>query len=458
MDVKSAYLNGGLKEEIFMEAPPGFDTPDGMVLWLIKAVYGTKQGGRVWYDEIRSTLGAMGYQRTDTDHVVFTCRESPDLNIIALYVDDITMAAHDLETIACDKAALGEWYQMTDLGEMSFILGMSVTRDRSAGWIALSQERHSLEVLERFGKSNIHPISSPALPNEHLSKLTSPQIDLKPYQSAVGALMYPMLGTHLDLAFSVANLGRHSANPGAKHQHALNRVFRYLRGTRGKRLVFQCGAPGGAVLHGYVDTDWASDTVDRKSTSGFVFLLGNSAVSWGSKKQTAVALSSTEAEYIAAAHATKEAIWLRRLLTELGIDTTSPTPLLIDNQSAMAIAHNPEFHDRTKHIDVRYHFLRHKVEGGEIQLEYMVTEEQVADASVLRSGLVRSFAILGKDQDWDQFIFLWIHSKPDWNCYQPVCVGPVLPKGPVATGLARSGWELVSTGPLTVSPCSKNMP
>ncbi|HEX4706357.1 MAG TPA: reverse transcriptase domain-containing protein, partial [Candidatus Udaeobacter sp.] len=387
MDVKSAYLNGALSNEIFMEPPPGFDIPSGMVLRLIKAVYGTKQGGRVWYDEIKSTLNSMGYSRTNADHAVFTRGNGPDLSILALYVDDITMAARDLETVRGDKLALSQHYQMTDLGEMSYILGMHVTRDRKAGWISLSQERHAADVLERFGKSNVRPISTPALANERLNKLSVPAIESKPYQSAVGALMYPMLGTRPDLAFSVAVLGRHSASPGPEHQHALDRVFRYLRGSSSKRLVFQRGSPNGTTLQGYVDADWASDVNDRKSTTGFVFMLGGCAISWGSKKQATIALSSTEAEYIAAAISAKEAVWLRGLLTELGIDTSSPTCIFIDNQSAIAIARNPEFHDRTKHIEVRYHFLRQKIENREIELEYIPTGEQVADA--LTKGLSR---------------------------------------------------------------------
>jgi hypothetical protein len=387
MDVKSAYLNGILKQEIFMEAPPGFDVPEGMVLRLIKAVYGTKQGGRVWYDDIRTTLQKMGYTRTDADHAVFIHMRNGARSIIALYVDDITMVSKNLETINQDKEALKKYYEMTDLGEIAWILGIRVTRDRNAGWIALSQEKFIVETLERFGKGEVRPISTPALANEHLKKLTTSEIDVKSYQSAVGALMYPMLGTRPDLAYTVAVLGRHAATPGADHQRALDRTFRYLRATSNRQLVFQRGTPSGTILHGFVDADWASDVNDRKSTSGFVFMLGGAAISWSSKKQAAVALSSTEAEYLAGAHAAKEAVWLRRLLGELGQDTHLPTALHIDNQSAIAIARNPEFHDRTKHIDVRYHFLRHKVEAEEIELPYVPTEDQIAD--VLTKGLVR---------------------------------------------------------------------
>jgi hypothetical protein len=178
MDVKSTYLNGELKEEILMEAPPGFEIPAGMVLRLVKAVYGTKQGGRVWYEEIRDKLGFMGYQHTEADHAVFTRTHNGALSIIALYVDDITMASKDIETINQDKAALRESYEMTDLSDISWILGMHVTRDRDAGWIAISQQKYIEETLERFGKSDIRLISTPTLANEHLTKLTSPEIDL----------------------------------------------------------------------------------------------------------------------------------------------------------------------------------------------------------------------------------------------------------------------------------------
>jgi Reverse transcriptase (RNA-dependent DNA polymerase) len=386
MDVKSAYLNGELREEIFMEAPLGFDIPNGMVLCLIKAVYGTKQGGRVWYDEIREKLRTMGYQRTKADHAVFT-RGGGNASIITLYVDDITMVASDLETINQDKEDLRKSYEMTDLGNLSWILGMHVTWDRSKGWISISQEKYSDDVLERFGKESSRPMVTPALAGEHLTKVSEPEVDVKVYQSAVGALMYPMLGTRPDLAFAVGALGRHSATPGAEHQHALDCVFRYLHGTSARRLVFQRASPESTQLTGYVDADWAGDVNDHKSTLGFIFMFGGAAVSWGSKKQTSVALSSTEAEYIAASYAAKEAIWLRRLLTELGLDTSSPTPIHVNNQSAIAIARNPEFHDRTKHIKVRYHFLRQVVEKGDIVLKYLPTGEQIADA--LTKGLSR---------------------------------------------------------------------
>ena len=278
MDVKSAYLNGALKEEIYMEPPPGFDIPKGMVLRLAKAVYGTKQGGRVWYEDIRNTLKQMGYQRTEADHAVFT-RTDPSMSIIALYVDNITMASKDLNTIKRDKEALKRRYEMTDLGELNWILGIRVTRDCQKGTISLSQEKFTAEVLERFEKTGLHPISTLVLANEHLTRLTSPEVDPTTYQQAVGMLMYLMIATRPDLAYVVGTLGHHTANPGEEHLQALNRVFRYLQGTKNRELMFKRGTKNALMLEGYADANWASDRNDRKSTSSYVFMLAGGMTS-----------------------------------------------------------------------------------------------------------------------------------------------------------------------------------
>jgi len=194
MDVKSTYLNGALKEEIYMEPPPGFDIPKGMVLRLTKAVYGTKQGGQVWYEDIRNTLRQMGYQRTKANHAVFTCT-SPSMSIITLYIDDITMASKDLNTIKRDKEALKQRYEMMDLGELNWILGICVTHNRQKGTISLSQEKFVAKVLERFEKMGLHLISTPVLANKHLTRLASPEVDPMMYQQAVSALIYLIIAT-----------------------------------------------------------------------------------------------------------------------------------------------------------------------------------------------------------------------------------------------------------------------
>src|SRR5882724_8495631 len=228
-------------------------------------------------------------------------------------------------------------------------------------------------------------MATPSLPNEQLEKLKEPEpdIDVHQYQSAVGALMYAMLGTHPDLAYTVGILSQHTATPGKAHVHALNHAFRYLQATAHDTLHFDGNELG--KLTGHVDADWAANVNDCHSISGYVFTMSGCAISWSSKKQGSVALSSTEAEYIAGTHAAKEAIWLRTLLSEFGELQEAPTTLLIDNQSAIAIVKNPAYHARTKHIAVRHHFLWEKYASGELSLEYIPTGEQVAD--VLTKGL-----------------------------------------------------------------------
>jgi Reverse transcriptase (RNA-dependent DNA polymerase) len=180
----------------------------------------------------------MGYQNTQSDHTVFIRLADPHTSIIALYVDNITMASSSLAEIEQDKALLCQYYEMTDLGNLSWILGMYVTRDHDAGWISLSQEKYSNEVLERFRKSSIRPVSIPAVTNEHLRKLPQPKSDAKLYQSAVRALMYLMVGTCPDLSYAVSALGRHNATPGSSHLLSLDRVFKYLHGSSSLRLTF----------------------------------------------------------------------------------------------------------------------------------------------------------------------------------------------------------------------------
>jgi len=223
MDVKAAYLNGKLKEEIYMEAPPSLEIPKGMVLRLNWAVYGTKQGSRVWYKDVCGTMAEMGYMRIEADHPVFIWQRGDVLSIIALYVDDFTLIGPpDSDNVHKDKETLKKKYHMTDLGEISWILGIHVMQDREEGWIALSQQKYLEEVLERFNKANVRPISTPSLPNHHLVCLPSPEVDTKHFQHALGALMYLMLGTCPDIAYTIAALSHHAANPGVKASTGLD--------------------------------------------------------------------------------------------------------------------------------------------------------------------------------------------------------------------------------------------
>jgi hypothetical protein len=299
------------------------------------------------------------------------------------------MVLNSLDTICKDKGALKRAYQMSDLGEISWILRMHVMCNQSAGWtqITLSQERFIIDLLDCFNKSFICPILTPSLANQHLIKHPSPKSDVKYFQHAIGGLMYPMLGTCLNLPFSVTSLEHHSSSPGEEHLHTLNHVFHYLRATTDHKLVFQQGTPAGLELCRFVSTDWADGINNHKLVFRYVFMLAEAAISWSSKKQLSIVLSSTKAEYITGMHATKEAIWLQCLFSELwpGPSLSSPTTLLIDNQLAITIAHNPEFHDHTKHIEVCHHFLCQQYKAQTINLKYVPTNDQTTD--ILTKGL-----------------------------------------------------------------------
>ena len=298
---------------------------------------------------------------------------------VGIYIDDIILASDSLKEIEDAKRTLSQTFEMTDLGEISWILRMEVKRDREHKTMTISQEKYINDILKRYGQLDACPITTLSLPNEQLIKLKSPEpdVDVQWYQSAVGALMYAMLGTRPDLAYTVGILSQHTAAPGKAHVHAVQHTFQYLHATIHHNLTFngnECGE-----LIGFSDADWAANVNDRHSISSYVFMLSGAAVSWSSKKQGATALSSMEAEYITGAHAAKEAVWLRTLLSEFGELQEAPTTLLIDNQSAIAIAKSLAYHACTKHIDVRYHFLHEKYASRELELQCIPTGEQLAD-------------------------------------------------------------------------------
>jgi hypothetical protein len=261
---------------------------------------------------------------------------------------------------------------------------MTVTRDRVKRTVTLGQKAYLEKVLEQFGMLDCKPTVTPmeTSPKNMVPAETDyiATTELRScYQSAVGSLMYAMLGTRPDIAYSVSVVSRYSSNPTEAHMSAVKRILRYLKGTIDMELTFRGEL---SDLTGYTDADWAGDHGTRRSTSGYIFHIGSGAISWSSKRQATVSLSSCEAEYIGQTNATKEAIWLKRFLAQVNFDKFGPpvaTIIYCDNQGAMALAKNPQFHGRTKHIETHHHFVREKVASGEVQLEYTPTETQVAD-------------------------------------------------------------------------------
>jgi hypothetical protein len=384
-DFNGAYLNGILDdtEEIYMEQPPEYESgPPGSVLRLRKTLYGLKQSGRTWYETMRRAFGDLDLKRAESDFGVFYFRKGPHIIILAIHVDDCTITGTSQSLLDDYKRRINAVFTMTDLGPISWLLGIEVKRDRQNRTISLCQKSYIESILARFGLEDAKPLAIPMDVNISFSKdqcPTTPEAQALmrrvPYREAVGSLMYAAIGTRPDISFAVSTLSQFLENPGQVHWEAVKRVFRYLLGTKDWRLRFGGGKEG---LEGFTDADGASQE-HRRAISGHAFLINGGAVSWSSRKQELVTLSTAEAEYVAATHAAKEAIWLRRFIGELFSPISTPTTLYCDNQAAVALASNGNYHARTKHIDIRYHFIRFVVEDGSIKLIYCPTDEMTAD-------------------------------------------------------------------------------
>jgi len=286
---------------------------------------------------------------------------------------------------------------MTDLGPISWLLGIKVTRDRKNHTITLSQQSYVDSILARFNFTDAKPLSIPMDLNIAFSKDQCPmtpddiaRMHRIPYREAIGSLMYASVSTRPDISFTMSTLSQFLDNPGPAHWEAVKQVFRYLLGTKNWGLTFGGRKEG---LEGYTDADGALQE-HRRTISGYAFIIDGGAISWSSRKQELITLSTTEAEYVASTHAAKEAIWLRNFIGEVFAPLTSPTTLHCDNQSAIAIATNGNFHARTKHIDICYHFIRFIVENGSLKLVYCPTDDMTVDTltKALPSSKAKHFA------------------------------------------------------------------
>ena len=393
MDVKSAFLNGNLENEIYMNQPEGYIDKEypNMVCRLRKSLYGLKQSARCWNITMDTFLKSYGYVQATADPCIYLKTEVSDeitkLIIIALYVDDCILTSNDLRTLEEEKVSLSLKFEMDDRGEIHYLLGMSIKRDRSTKILMINQKTYLEDILKRFGMYDSKPVSTPMEAGKKYEKLLTEEesVNLKEYQAAIGLLTYASIATRPDLSYSVGVLSQFMSNPGAEHWTAIKRIFRYIKGTLEYGLKFVSTDKEDFNLHGYADADWAGDLTTRKSTSAYVFRLGDATISWSSKRQPVVALSSTEAEYIALCLASQETIWLRTLLEKMNLKQSHATVVYEDNQGTMSLAKNPVHHSRTKHIDIKFHFIRETIENNQVQLIYCPTENMIAD--VLTKGL-----------------------------------------------------------------------
>jgi hypothetical protein len=395
MDVKTAFLHGDLEEEIFMAIPEGVSAPEKSVCRLRRSLYGLKQSPRCWNRKIDEFLVSLDFHRLESDHSIYVrgTPNNPDFSILALYVDDLLLLTKNPATMSSLKGKLASRFEMSDCGEVSHFLGISVLRDRPRRTISIHQEHFAAQILGRFDMSECHAVATPLDPSIKLCRAPSEgeisekadkPADVTLFRSIVGSLMYLMVSTRPDIASAIGIISQFAADPRQSHLSAARRMLRYIKGTKNFKLMLGAITTGDnpekPILSGYSDANWGNDLDSRRSTSGYIFLVSGGVVSWSSKRQATVALSSTEAEYMALTQATKEAIWLRTFLNELGFHSNDATTIFEDNQSAIALAKNPVHHARTKHIDIRHHYIREKLESGDIRLEYIHTSDMVADA------------------------------------------------------------------------------
>ena len=378
MDVKTAFLHGDLDEEIYMQQPQGFEVKgkEKLVCKLQKSLYGLKQAPRQWYKKFDSFMKGNHFVRCEADHCCYIKKFDKSYIILLLYVDDMLIAGGSLSEINKLKKELSENFAMKDLGAAKQIIGMRIFRDKEV--LKLSQEDYVKKVLSRFNMYDAKPVTTPLASHFKLSKDQSPLTEKErefmstiPYASAIGSIMYAMVCTRPDIAHAVGVVSRFMSNPGRQHWEAVKWILRYLKGSMGLALCFRKSDMG---LEGYVDADNGGDVDSRKSTTGYVYTLGGTAISWVSKLQKIVALSSCEAEYVAVTEAAKEMMWLQSFLRELGQDYDG-SMLHCDSQSAIHLAKNPVYHSRTKHIQVRYHFIRSALEDGVLLLEKILGSE-----------------------------------------------------------------------------------
>ncbi|KAL5779663.1 hypothetical protein ACOSQ2_010400 [Xanthoceras sorbifolium] len=374
LDIKYAFLNGDLEEKVYMDIPPGFESPatTNKICKLKKSLYGLKQSPRAWFDRFSKVLTKCGYTQCQADHTLFIKRSPTGrISILIVYVDDIVLTGNYMKEMVTLKGLLAKEFEIKDLGNLKYFLGMEVARSQVG--IAVSQRKYVLDLLKETGMMGCRPADTPMDSTTKLgAKGESGLVDKGRYQRLVGKLIY-LSHTRPDIGFAVSYV---SHCPNEEQMEAVYRILRYLKKTPGQGLFFKKHSD--RKIEVFADADWAGSIVDRRSTTGYCTYVWGNLVTWRSKKQSVVARSSAEAEFRAMAHGVCEGIWLRRLLKELWM-ITEPITIFCDNQAAIRIAKNLVHHDRTKHVEIDRHFIKEKLDDKSVNLLYTPTHLQIAD-------------------------------------------------------------------------------
>ncbi|GJP86258.1 hypothetical protein CLOP_g16302 [Closterium sp. NIES-67] len=393
MDIVTAFLNGIIMEEVYMKQPEGLDDGSGRVCRLKKAIYGLKQAPRAWYHKLEEALLAGGFKKSECDPSLFLLQEKDEILMLLVYVDDILLFSASTALLDSAEQMLEMQFKCSKMGEVKYYLGMHVERDVEKGVLRLHQRKYCEGLAEKYGLQDGGKLATPLPSGFTVEPCADEEVvgesDRKLFHSMVGSLNYAANHTRPDIAFSTSRLASVVSRPSHEQLEAAKRLVRYVSATAsvgleysGVRQRLQRGAAdvksGEMLLSCYTDASFNSVKADGTSIGGYVCLLGGGAVSWRSKKQNEVGLSSCETEYMALHHGAKEVVWLRRLLEELGVGQEEPTLVFCDNESAVKLAKNACLHGLTKHIRPKWHWVR-RILDKEVRLEIVKTHQQAAD-------------------------------------------------------------------------------
>ncbi|KAL0546795.1 hypothetical protein IC582_016708 [Cucumis melo] len=407
MDVKIAFLNGNLEESIYMVQPEGLiqKGQEQKVCKLQKSIYGLKQASRSWNIRFDNAIKSYGFKQNVEEPCVYKRITNSTVAFLVLYVDEILLIGNDVDRLTDIKKWLATQFQMKDLGNAQYVLGIQTVRNRKNKTLTMSQTSY-IDMLSRYKMQNskkgllsyryeIH-LSRYKMQNSkkgllsyryeiHLSKEQCPKTPQKvedisniPYASTVRSLMYAMLCTRPDICYSIGIISRYQSNPGRDHWTTVKNILKYLRRTKDYMLVY---GSKDLILTGYTDSDFQTDKDGRKSTSGSVFTLNGGGVVWRSIKQSCIAESTMEAEYVAACEAAKEAVWLKKFLIDLEVvpNMHLSITLYCDNSDVVTNSREPLSHKRGKHIEQKYHMIRKIVHRGDVTVTKISSEQNMAD-------------------------------------------------------------------------------
>ncbi|GKB98017.1 retrotransposon protein, putative, ty1-copia subclass [Tanacetum coccineum] len=390
MDVKTAFLNGHLSEEVYMVQPEGFVNPKfpNRVCKLKRSIYGLKQASRQWNKRFDDEIKKFGFSQNRDEPCVYMKASGSYVTFLILYVDDILIMGNNIPMLQDVKSYLGRCFAMKDLGEAAYILGIKIYRDRSKRLIGLCQSAYIEKILKRYFMENSKRGTIPMQEKLKLSKSQGASTPAEkqrmqnvPYASAVGSIMYAVRCTRPDVAFAQNITSRFQQNPGELHWTTVKNILKYLRNTKDMFLVYGGDTKRELRVSCYTDAGYLTDADDLKSQTGYVFVLNGGVVDWKSTKQSIFATSSTDAEYIAAFDASKEAVWIRKFISGLGVVPTieEPINMYCDNTGAIAIAKDHGITKGARHFRAKVHYLRETIEMGDVRIEKVDTDDNLAD-------------------------------------------------------------------------------